>query len=152
MEITITEESKQEEVKSQASLIQVASPPTLKEEVIKPKSIKNFQESKQLSVSLPQSLNTTMNNQMSTNVSFYKNKIFLENSPERKTHDNMLLNTSTKKVSILTLEQYKCKNEESIVYEKVKSTSILPMEIYNEVMIAKQEKSIKAYTQKYFDN
>lgn len=73
-----------------------------------------------------------------------QNKIFVENSPERKSHDNMLISSSDQKPYFV--------NDDSNVLEKVDSSQMLSVEIFNEVLIARQEKQIKAYTQRYEDN
>ena len=43
-------------------------------------------------------------------------------------------------------------NDESSVIEKIKSNTIMELDTFNEIMIAREEKSIKAYTQKYQEN
>ena len=83
---------------------------------------------------------------MMSHISSHKNKIFLENSPERKSHDNMLRlgRINARKISLR--EPPRLYSDEANVIEKMVSSKIMTTEMFNEIMISKQEKLIKAYT------
>ena len=87
--------------------------------------------------------NNTLPQFMMSHIQNKKNKIFLENSPERKTHDNML--TSSKKLRRDSSGKQVIIDEANVL-ERIESQKIMSVEMYNEIMIAKQEKMSKAYT------
>jgi hypothetical protein len=96
------------------------------------------------------SLNNNLPAFLTTHASIIKNKIFLENSPERKTHDNMLLKNRDSMFPEFKSEGkgkgHKLFVDESNVIDKIKSSKIMDNDIFHEIMISKQEKSAKAYT------
>ena len=74
------------------------------------------------------------------------NKIYVENSPERKAHDNLLINPN--KMNLKTQLHF---NDEANMIEKMKSIQMMQPELFDEIWIAKQEKMIKAYTPKFLE-
>lgn len=76
---------------------------------------------------------------MKSHIQKQANKIYVENSPERKTHDNMLIRKRQKGSDIQSdrFNSTRFKSDEANVLEKAKSSKIMKSETYNDVWIAK---------------
>ncbi|CDW85363.1 UNKNOWN [Stylonychia lemnae] len=93
-------------------------------------------------------INSSLPQFMKSHIQNQKNKIYVENSPERKAHDNMLISQKNK----YRRDSVVFYNDEANVIDKAKSKQMMDNASFNEVWIAKQERMIKAYTPKFQEN
>eukprot|EP00347_Sterkiella_histriomuscorum_P009898 403339453 len=85
---------------------------------------------------------------MKSHIQKQSNKIYIENSPERKAHDNLLISQKFRQKGSFV----NAFTEEANIIEKAKSQQMMKLDQFNEIWIAKQEKQIKAYTPKFQEN